>query len=156
MEIVSLTRHPHLAPELARLASRAWSHLYASWSDATALAEYRAARDDGPLPVTLVAVEAGHLLGTVSLVVNDLPGREDLNPWLASLLVVPDARGRGVGQALVRAAEAHLRDRGFVTAYLFTESAGKFFEKLGWRVLGPGSSHGSPVTLYERSVGTLT
>ena len=41
-------------------------------------------------------------IGTVNLVENDNDERQDLAPWLAALLVVPDARGKGVGTRLVR------------------------------------------------------
>ena len=43
---------------------------------------------------------------TASLVSNDLPSRPDLTPWLASVLVRPEFRGRGYSAPLVRHVEA--------------------------------------------------
>ena len=37
----------------------------------------------------------------VSLKENDLWSRKDLNPWMASLYVVPEYRGKGIGSSLV-------------------------------------------------------
>ena len=64
------------------------------------------------LPVTLVARRArdGQVVGTVSLVKEDMVGRdEELGPWLAALFVPPEARGSGAGTLLVNAAAALAR-----------------------------------------------
>jgi amino-acid N-acetyltransferase len=52
---------------------------------------------------------------------------------LRSLVVDPGARGTGLGQGLVAAAEAHARRRGVRTIYLLTTTAEGFFARLGYR-----------------------
>ena len=71
-----------------------------------------------------------HLLGMASLVFDDLPGYVHLNPWLASLFILPEHRSRGAGSQLVSEAEKLLVLNRVPRAYLFTESASSFFEKL--------------------------
>lgn len=64
------------------------------------------------LPVTLVARRArdGKVVGTVSLVAEDMAGRDaELGPWLAALYVDQRARGSGAGKLLVDAAAALAR-----------------------------------------------
>jgi amino-acid N-acetyltransferase len=51
---------------------------------------------------------------------------------LRSLAVRPRARGRGLGQALVAAAERHARAQGVTRLYLLTTSAASFFARLGY------------------------
>lgn len=52
---------------------------------------------------------------------------------LRSLVVDPAARGTGLGQDLVAAAEEHARRRGVRTIYLLTTTAEEFFARLGYR-----------------------
>jgi len=52
-----------------------------------------------------VLLDGDELLGSVSVVMEDAPELQSYgSPWLASLFVVEDARGQGLGQALVEAA----------------------------------------------------
>ena len=52
---------------------------------------------------------------------------------LRSLVVDPAARGTGLGQRLVAAAEEHARRRGVRTIFLLTTTAEGFFARLGYR-----------------------
>ncbi len=57
---------------------------------------------------------------------------------LANIAVVPDAGGRGIGSALVRAVEAEAARRGIATLRLAThvkmDGNVAFYERLGWQV----------------------
>jgi predicted N-acetyltransferase YhbS len=122
---------------LARWHHAEWASLYDGWSEEDALAELEAhASHDGVLPSTLVALgEDGAPLGSVSLLVEDSPELVEFQgPWLASLFVVPEARGRGLGEALVRALVAQAAAAGLPHLRLFTPHHRAFYERLGWRV----------------------
>jgi predicted N-acetyltransferase YhbS len=147
-----LRNNPVFESRLAEFSCAEWQHLYGNWNYDAALREFESQRADGRLPLTLVAIEQDKLLGAVSLVFDDLPGYEHLNPWLASLLVLPEHRGEGIGSRLVREAETLLAKNGVATAYLFTESARVFFEKLGWRVMKETSCHGVPVFILRKGL----
>jgi N-acetylglutamate synthase-like GNAT family acetyltransferase len=54
---------------------------------------------------------------------------------LRSLVVRPAARGRGIGAALVAAAEAHARSGGRPEVYLLTTGAKDYFARLGYGVV---------------------
>jgi len=51
---------------------------------------------------------------------------------LRSLAVDREARGSGIGQALVAAAERHAREEGVAMLYLLTTTASGFFGRLGY------------------------
>lgn len=150
MQWAHLKDRPDLLPKLAELCGREWIHLYESWDADTSLREFEASRTDGQLPITLIAIEDDTLLGTVSIVLNDLPGREDLNPWLASLLVLPEHRGKHVASFLVRQVEEFLGQLGFAEAFLFTEAAGGLFQKLGWEPYEPAKTNGHDVMIFRK------
>ncbi|WP_397607776.1 GNAT family N-acetyltransferase [Silanimonas sp.] len=140
-------------PTLARWHHAEWAGLYADWSEERALAELlEAARAESPVPTTLVALaDDGALLGSVSLVAEDSPDlRAFEGPWLASLFVRPDARGRGLGEALVRALVDHAARAGLTHLRLFTPQHRAFYERLGWVYEAPARSAGQSVDVLTR------
>lgn len=100
------------------------------------------------LPVTIVAVLDGAVVGSVALVVDDMPGRDckctgvppgRLTPWLGALFVSPDSRRRGVGRALVREAMRRIAAAGVARLYLWTpvrRLADSWYPSLGWAAIG--------------------
>ncbi len=81
------------------------------------------------------AIEDGTVLGSASLVAHDMDTRMDLSPWLASVLVAPEHRRRGVGTALIHRVVDEARTLGFRTLYLFTPDKEALYTKLGWQFL---------------------
>jgi GNAT superfamily N-acetyltransferase len=88
-----------------------------------------------PNRVTFVAVENGQALGTASLDFEDLPPRDDLTPWLASVYVLPEFRAHGLGATLVEAVVKEAKVKGFKQIYLHTSDRADFYKKRGWRIL---------------------
>jgi GNAT superfamily N-acetyltransferase len=110
----------------------------------------------------LVAEDGRGLCGTVQLVLaqpENQPHRADL----AKMLVHRRARRRGLGAALMRAAEATARECGKTLLVLDAVTGGdaaRLYERLGWVRVGdiPGYAlypHGGPcgTTYYYRSLG---
>jgi len=83
------------------------------------------------LPVTILAVEKDKCIGTISLVKNDLKERT-YGPWLASLYIDEDHRGRGIGTKLIQEIERSAKKLGYEEMYLRTEHAVEYYIKLGW------------------------
>jgi predicted N-acetyltransferase YhbS len=75
-------------------------------------------------------------VGTASLVNSDLKARPDLQPWLASVLVRPQFRGRGYSPMLVRHVEERAAAAGVSTLWLYTWSADRLYARLGWQRVG--------------------
>jgi predicted N-acetyltransferase YhbS len=70
--------------------------------------------------------------GLVLLIDKDLESHAHPKPWLASLYVVPEMRGKGVGKALVRATEHAARDQGLAELCLHTSKV-DYYRRLGWQ-----------------------
>ncbi|KAA2284971.1 GNAT family N-acetyltransferase [Arenimonas fontis] len=149
--IVPLADRPDCVPLLARWHHDEWAGLYeGAWTLEECESELRDHASRRHLPTTLVALEDGRPLGSVSLVREDAPEFRDLgDAWLASLYVLPAARGRGLGKRLVRELVALAAREGLPRLWLFTPEHEAFYAGLGWQRVGEASLHGRRVTLMD-------
>jgi predicted N-acetyltransferase YhbS len=153
-----LASHPEEAQNLGRLHHAEWGDLYApQWSLEEAIAELEdhALRRD--LPTTLVAMEEDRLIGSVALIEDELPHDvspelRTLGPWLASLYVLPERRGRGLGKRLVAAVEAFAQTQGQQRLYLFTEHQEQYYLPLGWFRYRRFLHRERPVSILQRDL----
>jgi GNAT superfamily N-acetyltransferase len=142
-----LANCPELVDELARLSWKEWQEVYQQRKQTLedSLKNYRERMNTDRLPLTLVAVRgdptspsyrvASKLLGMVSLKFHDMDARPDLDPWLGGLLVLPEWRNCGVGTMLMHRATEEARRLNISRLYLWTHSAERLYDKLGWQVV---------------------
>jgi len=100
----------------------------------------------------LVARLAGRIVGHVEIVPRDLLVGEAMvrGAVIDRVAVLPECRGAGHGQRLVRSAEERMRDSGAVVAFSRTRIAASFRE-LGWSVLGRDcATPGRPTEILAR------
>ena len=96
------------------------------------------------LPIAWVAHASGEALGTAALRIHDLPGREDLTPWLGGMFTLPPHRGQGIGAALCAVVEEKALALGVSMLYLVTLDRQAWYRRLGWRVLERCTWRGLP------------
>jgi GNAT superfamily N-acetyltransferase len=139
----------HLVPECYQVLAR-WA--YDEWYQSRSLEfdlvlhAFFARTKDNSLPQSFVAVENSVPVGMVTLKLDDLWARKDINPWLSSLFVHPGHRKHGIGQALVQSVISRAHDIGFPDCYLFLNQAQKdrlreYYIKRGWEVIGDASDN---------------
>lgn len=144
MQIDYLAAYPGLIPELTELLFAEWQDLYLaaglSQADLAAALQERAVRDR--IPLTLVAIDDGQLVGAGSIKLSEDGTRVGLTPWLAGIYVKEDQRGKGLGVQIVAALEQIARELGVQRLYLSADNAEHFYLKLGWQVLDKVESLG--------------
>src|SRR6056297_2391061 len=124
----------------------------------TIIKAYRVRTGTDTLPLAWAAVAEDMPVGMASLKMDDLWSRKDLNPWLASLYVVPEFRNRGIAGQLVEAVLAGAKFAGFPRVYLFTAPGedidlGKYYSKRGWKYLEDETDNdGHPTQIYYYDV----
>ncbi len=151
--VIPLCEAREHAPQLAAWHAAEWTHLYHGWDAAAALRDLLSEPADGSLPLTLIAHDGQTLFGSVSLIMDDLPGWSQCNPWLASFFVAPPHRQRGIGAALLRAALPRLGSSDCERVYLFTESRAEYFARHDFVYYGSGVAGGHEVTVMSRPIG---
>ena len=150
IEIVSLFARAEFIPLVAQWTWDEWSDLLPCASCAAFADDLRAhTRGDG-IPITFVALDDGVAVGTASLIADDLPTRPELTPWFASLYVVPEKRGKGLGTMLAKHAVGAARGFGIGTLYLYTPGQEAFYRRLGWEFLEATEFRGRAITIMTR------
>jgi predicted N-acetyltransferase YhbS len=91
------------------------------------------ANDRQRLPISLVAISQDQnvLVGSANVVATTLTHKH-LTPWLSSVFVPSEQRGKGIASALTLAAASEARRLGFETIYLFTPRNEALYARLGW------------------------
>lgn len=102
---------------------------------------------------TFILYDGDVPVGTASLVLNDLPSRPELTPWLASVVVRPEFRGRGYSAPLVRHVEKVAASMASIL-WLYTWTAEPLYARLGWERVGPERdvNRDIPVVLMKRAL----
>lgn len=151
MRILSLQERPELIPLLAALHLPQWQAAHPGWTQADWEKEFQ--RHLGGFPCTLLALSPeDELLGSASLVEDDMNGAMDYTPWLANVLVLPAARGSGVGGKLIAAIEAKAAALDFPALHLFTEDQQALYQRRGWQELHFMDFEGKDVSLMRKAL----
>jgi predicted N-acetyltransferase YhbS len=124
-----------------------WGHLMPDVSYPQLLSSFRERLTPHRIPTAFIALKGDEIVGTASLVENDLSTRSDLSPWLAAVYVVPEMRGMGVGTALVQAGIDEVKQLGLARFYLITPDRASFYTRLGWKKLEQTEYRGETVTI---------
>jgi len=152
MHIASLADHLDLIDTIARWHWEQWGHA-APGSSVEMWAEHlRRCTNHDRLPTTYIALDGTELCGTVLLVNHDMSTHRELSPWVAGVFVAPAHRRKGIASALVRHAVQQAVLMGIARLYLYTESARKLYEKLGWRAIADDHYEGQPVTIMALDI----
>lgn len=149
MDIVPLANCPHHLPTLARWHHAEWSELRGGQSLEACRRGLQEALDGDGLPVVVVAIEHGEVVGSAALVDQAMTTHPEWTPWLAAVYVAPRSRGRGVGSRLVERIIDETDKRNFDELYLFTTTAASLYRRFGWTVVATETYNGFDVTVMR-------
>jgi N-acetylglutamate synthase-like GNAT family acetyltransferase len=140
MEIGYLADHQAFIPTLVHWHHTQWSYLRPADTKEERAERLKTRLSKTQIPTTFVAYTTDEdgtevVLGSCSLVVQDLDTRPELSPWLASVYVGQKHRRQGIGSALVRHAAKKAAEWGVETLYLFTPDRERFYARLGWTIV---------------------
>ena len=150
MQIDYLADHLHFAPILARWHYDEWRDLLPQWSYEEAMTELRSHTGRACIPTTFVAIDDEQLVGSASLILDDFEAARNLSPWMASVFVTPEQRGKGIGRKLVERVVAEAGQLQVPTLYLFTAGQEEYYRKLGWSFYQRADCSGHAVTIMCR------
>jgi N-acetylglutamate synthase-like GNAT family acetyltransferase len=132
MTIEYLADHPDALSTLVQWQHNEWGHLRPGDTLEKRKARLQASTNRDRIPLSVVALEDGEVLGSASLVLHDMETRMELSPWLAAVFVGEPYRRKGVGAELVRRITAEAAKLKVPLLYLYTVHSEKFYAALGW------------------------
>lgn len=135
MTIEYLADHPEFLPTLAEWQHGEWGHIRPGDTVEARMARLQSSIGRDGVPLTVVAVANGQLLGSASLIRHDMDTRLELTPWLAGVFVAPEHRRQGIGAQLVRRIMAEAGKLNVAVLYLYTVHSEAFYAALGWTLL---------------------
>jgi N-acetylglutamate synthase-like GNAT family acetyltransferase len=145
MQISRLIDQPQFIETLAPWIWEHWRPILTEDTLQDRIAKLQSHLNSNTLPMAWVAHDGSNALGTAALRVHDLPGREDLTPWLGGVFVDPQFRHQGIGTELCKVvAQNAVTLFGIETLYLFTLDQQAWYESLGWKLKEPCSWCGQP------------
>jgi len=144
-----LADEPQHSARLALWHYGAWGSLLRDWSIEAAQAELETHSAHCAIPTTILAYDGDELVGSASLLANDHERIRAWSPWLASVFVRPEWRGRGIGRGLVARVVADARELRVPVLYLYTTDAMAYYESLGWAACGRMTLDGAEITVMK-------
>jgi predicted N-acetyltransferase YhbS len=153
IRIVYLCDQPAAIEQLAEWHFAEWHHLIPGWSVGEAAAELASHRGRQMIPTTFVALHGIEIVGSASLLLEDMPGTEAWSPWLASVYVAPAWRGRGIRRRLVQRAIAEAVRLEVPVLYLLTTGTDAWYLRQGWAVVDrrPGDGQAARIMHLDLS-----
>jgi len=134
VELEYLADHPEALPTLAQWQHGEWGNLRVGDTLEKRMVRLQASLNRDKIPLTVVALDNGTVLGSASLIAHDMETRMELTPWLAGVYVGEPYRRRGIGAELVRRIMAEAGRLKVPVLYLYTVHSEKFYAALGWKL----------------------
>ena len=129
MDIELLAEHSESIPKLVDWYMSEWKPYYGADGPGDARADLQSRCNRDEIPIGLVAVEHGEILGTAAVDVDAATG---LVPSVVGLLVTPSQRRRGIATALLKRAESLARKLGYSRLFVSTAILGDLLVRMGW------------------------
>jgi predicted N-acetyltransferase YhbS len=149
IHIEFLADRPDAIPILKEHFESEWSSWY---GPGEAEADLRSFMNRSELPVGVIAISDGQVVGIAALKPKSIDTHEHLGPWVAAGWVRPELRGQGIGASLVGALEELAHELGFGSVYCGTSTANSLLLRLGWQAMETIPYHGEQITLYRKAL----
>lgn len=87
---------------------------------------------DNNIPYGIALYNEGKLIGFCVFKEHCLEKYLQFTPWISDVMIFDEYRGVGYGRKLIEMAKKELKDMGYNVAYLWTDKAPLFYEKIGF------------------------
>jgi N-acetylglutamate synthase-like GNAT family acetyltransferase len=149
MKIIDLIETPDSLELLAQWHQAEWEHLNPGKTLEDRREKMQEYLEGKEVPRTFVCKDGETVMGSAAIIESDMETRPELSPWMASVYVHDDFRGKGIGSALVKRIMEYARSIGVETLYLYTEHQEAWYQKLGWEVFAREEYLNQMVTIMK-------
>ncbi len=156
LDVELLVDHPEALPILKESFEREWVPYYGPDGPGDATTDLRKSCNRDELPIAVVAILNGEVVGTAALKAESVSTHKHLAPWLAALLVRLEFRRRGIAERLIEAVEKKAQELEFHSIYVGTgEGSGtpeSSLRKRGWEFIEKEPYFVSEVSIFRKAL----
>jgi GNAT superfamily N-acetyltransferase len=149
IRILNLKERPEFLETLCLWHHNQWNGLNPNLSMTRRQVRMRYYLTNEFIPTTWIAIEGETLLGSAAIIANDMDTRMHLSPWMASVFVASEHRGRGIASQLIRHLMKMAKENDETPLFLFTPDAEALYIKLGWKPIETTEYRGKNVTVMK-------
>lgn len=135
MELINLKDRPSILPEIAKWHHDEWSQYNPNRTFEKRLKDYESYLNDESIPSMFCLMDKEVVLATCAIVACDMEGKENLFPWIASVYVSSNHRGKGLGKKIMQSMAELPVFKIHSKVYLYTPDQVPFYQKLGWETV---------------------
>lgn len=88
--------------------------------------------NDNNIPFGIAMYEKNNLIGFLVFKHNCLEKYPQYTPWISDVMIFDEYRNQGYGTKMIEEALSTLKELGYDKAYLWTDKAPTFYEKIGF------------------------
>ena len=147
LRIDYLANHPEHIITLAQWQQQQWHDISPQLNTEKRIAFMSTHTNKAHVPVTVIALNNHHLMGSASLIEDDMEDRPQYTPWVASVYTAPAYRKQGAATALLSELIQQASSLKLAQIYLFTPDQTDFYKQRGWQVIEHRHYHGVMVDI---------
>lgn len=122
--------------ELTKIINKHFNH----WSQYSPTMDYENTKNkfeniyakNNIIPFGITLYEENNLIGFLVFKTNCLEKYPEYTPWISDVMIFDEYRRQGYGTKLINEALNILQNLGYERAYLWTDKAPEFYEKIGF------------------------
>lgn len=151
-----LRNYPEIIPTLAKYSYDEWRPVYdqAGLSYQDVVHSYEERTNIDKLPMALVALHSGQIVGTGALKLQDLDIRPNYTPWLGGMYVIEKFRGKGIGTVLIKRLLEEASKLELRCLYLWTPYSESLYARHGWEQIENVDYCGYKISIMLRNIGS--
>lgn len=150
MQIVYLADYPQHIPKVAQWAHKEWHAVFPELNYQQTLEHYLFSAVKDKIPMTMLALDKGKPIGSVTLTSVDRTNSKPWSPWQLGVFVEDEARGFGVASQLIKAMETQAKAQGVDTLFIATSRAEAFYQSMGWFKTGSDVHKNNTLTFMNK------
>lgn len=153
--------HPETVDAVAIALYQEWEDLYKLCNiDLELLKQGLQKQPKDQLPVQVVFYQGNSLIATLGLDIEpDIDGTVATpgQPWITSVYVFPEYRGKGLAKRLIEIAINLITRMGYQELYLWTDNLTKVYQSMGFELIESGRAYGSrSVDVLKKTIDKTT
>lgn len=149
IKLCFLKDHQGLIPEIAKWSIKEFGYLNPGKTVDDAINKLNMHLNTDTVPICFVLLNDNKLIATAALRKIDIDTYQSVSPWLGSVMVDEQCRGKGIGSLLVKLVMTEAEKIYKGSWYLYTPDRENFYTNLGWEKIDKTNYNNVPGVVMQ-------